>query len=195
MTFAKCKICGVIFRIAPSRIKKGRGKTCSKKCANKLHSISFSKEKHPGWKGGKIKANCVYCGKEIYKHLCLIEGSKNNFCNKSCYWKWHKGKNNSGWKGGKSSVYSLIRETINGYKWRAQVFKRDNYKCVECGKHGTTLNAHHIKHFMVLIKEMGEEDTKEKTIEKAINYLPLWDVSNGMTLCRSCHKEKHRRRI
>ena len=57
--------------------------------------------------------------------------------------------------------------------WRKSVFERDNYTCQICGKKGCELNAHHIKSFS------GYPNFR-------------YDVSNGITLCKKCHKEVHR---
>jgi transposase-like protein len=80
------------------------------------------------------------------------------------------GENNNGWKGGISLVDR--RHTIEYRTWRTQVFQRDNFTCQECGKHGGHLNAHHIESF-------------------AKNEALRFDVSNGITLCVSCHKKEH----
>lgn len=58
-------------------------------------------------------------------------------------------------------------------KWRKSVFERDDYTCQICGKKGCELNAHHIKSF-----------------SRYPNF--RYDVSNGITLCKKCHKEVHR---
>ena len=57
-------------------------------------------------------------------------------------------------------------------KWRTAVFVRDDYTCRNCGVIGTTLHAHHIKHW-------------SKCPELR------YTVSNGVTLCFSCHAERH----
>ncbi len=56
-------------------------------------------------------------------------------------------------------------------EWRKAVFVRDGKKCTESGEKGS-LHAHHIKHYA------------------AFPELRL-EVSNGITLCRNCHSEKH----
>lgn len=52
-----CRICGVKFIVPPSKIKKGHGKYCSKKC----FSTTIVGEKSMNWKGGVTK-------KEGYKN-------------------------------------------------------------------------------------------------------------------------------
>lgn len=57
--------------------------------------------------------------------------------------------------------------------WRKAVYESDDYTCHCCGEHGGKINAHHLKGFA----EYPELRT---------------DVSNGVTLCYTCHKEFHR---
>ena len=55
--------------------------------------------------------------------------------------------------------------------WREQVFKRDGFKCRECGN-DKKIHAHHIKTW---------EDAPELRVE----------VNNGLTLCTVCHNKHH----
>ena len=56
-------------------------------------------------------------------------------------------------------------------KWREEVLTRDGHKCAECGS-SENLEVHHIKEFSI--------------------YPELrFDVDNGITLCRSCHRKHH----
>lgn len=55
--------------------------------------------------------------------------------------------------------------------WRRAVFERDDYTCQHCGQRGNgTLEADHIKPW-ALFKELR------------------YDVNNGRTLCKSCHRK------
>lgn len=56
--------------------------------------------------------------------------------------------------------------------WRRQVYERDDYACYSCGEKGGQLNAHHIMAYST------HPDLRT-------------NVSNGVTLCTSCHKEYH----
>ena len=59
------------------------------------------------------------------------------------------------------------------YKWRKQVYEKDNYTCQVCGDDkGGNLNAHHLD---------GYNWCKEKR----------FDVNNGITLCEICHNDFH----
>jgi hypothetical protein len=55
------------------------------------------------------------------------------------------------------------------------------------GKSNGDLNAHHKKAFIQIIKS-----NKIETIEEAENCKELWDVENGITLCKRCHQKEHK---
>lgn len=57
-------------------------------------------------------------------------------------------------------------------EWRTAVFERDDYTCRCCGKHGGTLNAHHILPY-----------SKFPSFR--------YEVDNGITLCKECHAGVH----
>lgn len=59
-------------------------------------------------------------------------------------------------------------------EWRQEVLRRDDRRCIEC-ESTINLEAHHIKEF-----------SKYKELRFA--------VDNGITLCRQCHKELHRKK-
>ena len=63
------------------------------------------------------------------------------------------------------------RNTQEYKEWRSAVYKRDGYKCVECGNK-KQLQAHHIKPW--------------KWYEEG-----RYQVDNGITLCRKCHLKAH----
>lgn len=84
------------------------------------------------------------------------------------------GENHWNWKGGISDENHRVRESAKYKQWRKDVFIRDGYTCQHCGAVGGMLNAHHIKPFSVF-PELR------------------FDVSNGITLCKQCHIELHRR--
>ena len=78
-----CKTCGKKFLTAPSRIKTGRGKFCSRKCVDIWSHLKKKKKNNPHWQGGHfIKKNCLTCGKEFSARQDRKERSK--FCSKSC---------------------------------------------------------------------------------------------------------------
>ncbi len=79
-------------------------------------------------------------------------------------------------------LYHQIRTCFKYRQWRSDVFTRDNFTCQECGKKGGTLNSHHIKEFNIIIRE-----NNIKKLEQALNCEELWNINNGITLCKECH--------
>jgi len=71
--------------------------------------------------------------------------------------------------GGVSTEEMLLRASPEYNQWRKAVYKRDDYTCQQCGDRGVRLEAHHIKPF-------------------ATHPELRFDVGNGITLCKSCHR-------
>lgn len=94
----------------------------------------------------------------------FIEGGK-----KTRYKKGQlSGEKHFNWRGGVTPLHIAIRNSEEGKLWRKEVFLRDNYTCVECGKRGGDLIAYHIKGFA--------------------NHPELrFELSNGRTLCKDCN--------
>jgi len=92
-------------------------------------------------------------------------------------------------KGGVTEVSKLIRESFKYNKWRQDVFIRDSFICQECGQIGGELEVHHIKSFSILIEEVKINLPLFNLYDGAMIYNPLWDLSNGITYCKECHKE------
>lgn len=85
------------------------------------------------------------------------------------------GANNRWWKGGITGQRHKIHNSAEYKDWRRAVFKRDNYTCVWCGIRSGNgkrvyLEADHIKPFS-LFPELR------------------FDISNGRTLCKPCHRK------
>lgn len=88
------------------------------------------------------------------------------------------------WKGGVTPLQRTLRGCFNTRLWRSDIFTRDNYTCQICGKRGGELNAdHYPKTFIGILMEY-----EIKTYEEAINCEELWNINNGRTLCKECHK-------
>lgn len=94
-----------------------------------------------------------------------------------------KGNKSPWWKGGITALQKAIRCSFEYRQWRADVFKRDDYTCQDCGIRGAYIHAHHIKSLSNLVSEYGI-----KTMEEALAYPELWCINNGVTLCEECHK-------
>ncbi len=90
------------------------------------------------------------------------------------------------WKGGITPLVEQIRHCFKYRQWRSDVFTRDDFTCQNCGIRGSILNAHHIKEFNKII-----EENNIKTFQEALDCDELWNINNGETLCKECHKKRH----
>jgi hypothetical protein len=90
-----------------------------------------------------------------------------------CYTKSLVGDKNPNYRFGHySGNFSSTKE----YKlWRQSVYKRDGFKCILCGK-SHTLEAHHI-------------------LPKRTNPELIYDVNNGITLCRVHHRKTFKKEL
>lgn len=85
----------------------------------------------------------------------------------------------------RSALYTQIRSCEKGILWRKAVYKRDGYMCQMCkDSRGGNLNADHIVPLAILIHNHNITSLKEAKACEA-----LWDIANGRTLCKKCHKQ------
>ena len=97
---------------------------------------------------------------------------------------WLRGKNSNFWKGGKTKLIKLIKASYNYKKWRNDIFIRDIFTCQECGKGGNNLQPHHKIPISIIIKDNNIEN-----MDDARKCEELWNINNGITLCKTCHKK------
>ncbi len=131
--------------------------------------------------------NCKQCGTE--KRLApneVRDGRK--FCSALCYSTWHCGTNSPVYKG--ENAVSRFRNRIwqlpEYRQWRLSILKRDGYRCVLCSSKHTKeapLEVDHIKRFLYIANQH-----ELRTPEDARKCAELWDIKNGRTLCRPCHR-------
>lgn len=125
---------------------------------------------------------CAYCKDEFFKprRMPISRWNEQNCCSQSCAGsmkdnshlkKWHKkGSESLMWKGGLTSEKNNIYNSKEYKQWRELVFKRDRWTCQICNKNKIPIEADHIKPFAIF-PELR------------------FDISNGRTLCESCHRE------
>jgi len=101
-----------------------------------------------------------------------------------------KGEDNPRWKGGITSLAHSIRTNYEYRQWTSDVFTRDDFTCQECGIRGGYLHAHHVKSFSSIIQYY-----EITTLEEALECSELWNINNGITLCKGCHRKIHKRVI
>ena len=169
----KCTECGKSFYRYPS--VKDRGVLrCSKKCSNAyIKKLYTGDAKRAAQLREASKSIPVIRTKEhreklsIKRKQLIKEGGLDYFIK--------SGADNANWKGGVSPLQNLLRGTPKYAEWRKAVYERDGYKCQHCGSN-KDLHAHHIKSF-----------AKHPKLR--------YRVSNGLTLCQSCHSKVHGRNV
>lgn len=130
------------------------------------------KKGQPCWSKGKTKKDYPQLGNSGTKSPCY-------------------GEKNSQWKGGITPLRKQIRLCFEYRQWRSDVFTRDNFTCQKCFIKGNELHAHHCpKSFSSIIKEY-----QIKTLEQALSCPELWNINNGKTHCKDCHKTIHRKKV
>lgn len=99
-----------------------------------------------------------------------------------------RGEKNPRWLGGLTNVYRVFRNSLNCRQWRSDIFTRDNFTCQICNdSSGGNLEAHHIKKVSIIFK-----DYKIKTDKDIFDCEELWNLNNGVTLCKKCHRLYHK---
>jgi 5-methylcytosine-specific restriction endonuclease McrA len=138
------------------RTNKGTGmcQVCAQRSRDKSTYSS-----HPAWNKG-LNVSGMSGKKQSDKQKEVTRSRNLTFLSRS--------EEHHNWKGGVSDKNRQIRNLRKYKEWRDEIFKRDDYTCLECFKKGVYIEAHHIKKF----SEYPE--------------LRL-DIGNGITLCKSCH--------
>ena len=140
--------------------------------------------------GSKI---CTVCKKEYSKgHRNAKQWEESKSCSAKCYHKSREGiarpdaveilainrlkhtkEKHWNWQGGITTNNRELRRSKKYNYWRKAVYKRDKWTCTICNVKQRHPIAHHLKSF---------------------NEYPelRFEVSNGITVCRSCHKKIHK---
>lgn len=132
-------------------------------------------------RGMTLLTTCDIRQKDVVRYICECgrEG-KSVFANlmkgvrcAQCHIESISGKNSNLYKHGLSEEHrSRHRVDVIASRWSIKVRRRDEFKCQVCGVNKRTI-AHHV-------------DSYDAFPDKRT------DVSNGVTLCRTCHTDFHR---
>jgi len=132
-----------------------------------------------------VKSKCPICKGEMPKYI--KRGGIRKYCSSKCSKIDHpitteqaKQAQKTRFKDHvyKSHQNDIARGKTEYKEWRKSVYERDNYSCQKCGArsgngHAVELHPHHIKPFA--------------------SYPDLrYEVSNGVTLCKDCHRKEHK---
>lgn len=88
------------------------------------------------------------------------------------------------WKGGTTPLKMLIRSSSKSIEWRKSVFEKDNFTCQLCEKRGGDLEVDHFPKTFADIFYLN----KITSIQESFDCKEFWDIENGRTLCKPCHK-------
>ncbi len=156
-----CEQCGVEFSVWQSTAAKGKGRCCSKGCANLFRvgkkmttARKIRKDKKP-----RKSYICKHCGNEFVEDR---PRGNMQYCSNKCSATARGLSRRSGRNVGRQSPEFRI--------WSREIVKRD-LKCVDCGA-TEGLQAHHIK---------GWNEAPELRYE----------LANGEALCWRCHHTRH----
>ena len=97
---------------------------------------------------------------------------------------YKSGEESHFWKGGITKLNQKIRTSFEYRLWVKYCMERDNFLCQDCKIIGGNFEVHHIKQLSKIIKE-----NNIKNLEDARKCQELWELNNGVTLCKDCHKK------
>jgi len=133
---------------------------------------------------------CCDCGGKIANKYVEVARCR------SCQYKHNAGENHFWWNGGVTPLYRMVQRDL--WKvWRFPVLERDKFECQVCGYHGKDLEVHHKRRYVEIrdyvlgqnphlsIKVFSERAELAKKIIKEHN------MSDGVTLCKECHRKIH----
>ena len=171
-----CKNCGKSFKTI--RARKDTNVFCSMKCCSEYrHKFP---ELYDGFKEGHESYGATpWLGKKMPQEMktkisVSLKGNPLVLARAKIYGELHSGDKHWNWRGGVTPANVLIRNSYDYHKWRKLIYERDYWTCqdcwIKCKK--KDIVAHHLKSF--------EEYPELRFV-----------VSNGITLCRSCHKKRH----
>lgn len=189
---SSCIVCGKPLYRRPSELKKVRHVVCKEHrgeaqkisgiTPSQLAGLSLGREKGTNHRTGyKHREESKRKASESHKAWCAANPDRIAARGLKV-----RGENNYRWNGGISKLNTSIRQMNENRKWMDAVKERDR----ECRVCETTKNleSHHIIPLAILIDEHGIKNRDE-----ARKCPALWDLDNGITLCRGHHYKLHGR--
>ena len=165
-TKVKCQNCLIDFDKNDSQIRKTKKHFCSKNCFDDFQRSDALKV------GDSIIKKCNVCQLDFIIHQS--DDNRYSTCSKECQRVNRTREKNPNWRGGITNERKALMSVLEYKIWRISVFERDDYTCQICGKRGNgELHAHHIKPW-AMYPELR------------------YEISNGLTLCETCHQNEHR---
>ena len=165
----KCCICGKEKYVVRSKLKYNKNFVCSNLCKSKLMSLNKKKD--------KIELQCPICKKYFEVHPYRMNNQIVICCSRSCATKFQERdkKNHPRYNENITEEERIKRRKLKeNVIWRNNVMKRDKYTCQVCKQYGGKLEAHHLNGY--------HWDVEHRL-----------DINNGVTLCKKCHKDFHKK--
>lgn len=157
---------------------------------SKEHVENARKNRIGKGKKERIVKKCPICGTIME----LLPCRDKTFCSKRCAGKGsnakypsRKGENNSNWRGGTTILRYLIWSSYKYFNWRLDIFKKYDFTCQHCGIKKELQVHHNPYEFSDILK-----DFKIKNLNDAYICKELWDIENGIVLCKNCHKKTYK---
>lgn len=204
-----CDNCGKTLMLSQTDLNRNSTHYCSVDCRKEgtLKLGIFNKENNGNWKGGNVNVICNGCGKEFiidYGHYKFNTQNRSGifYCNNQCFGieqkrKWDnnthplirrqpskKGKESTNWNDDFTKKVRDIRNSPENYQWKKSCLERDDFKCIICNDDSKTV--HHkipMAYFISKYNLTSKEDAK--------NCKGLYDINNGVTLCKEHHHRFH----
>lgn len=188
---AECVVCAKPLYRRPFELRQVRYVACMKHRADAARAAGTTEAQRRGLEQGRQKGTNHRTG---YKHR--EESRQKTSASNLAYWAVHpkqlaergakiRGANHYRWNGGASKLNSAVRRMTEHRKWMDAVKARDG-ACL-CGS-TQDLESHHVTPLAELIERHSITSTDD-----ARNCAELWNISNGVTLCRRCHYGEHGR--
>jgi hypothetical protein len=184
-------------KVLPSVSEQLRGREISKETKDKIRNslrrgseLTCKECPNIFWASpSKIKAGAKFCSIR-----CMSQANKRRSVSqkqREQIAQSRMGSKNPMWKDGRTSDVRRIRNHRQMKLWKAAVLKRDDYVCGKCKKRGGRLEAdHYPRPFRDLIRDIVAIYGIASLYKQALKYTPLWDKTNGRTLCYVCHRGK-----
>lgn len=193
--------CGNTVEVITATLQRGHTKSCgcySREQTSEINKVDLTNQKFGyltvledvGRKHHEVLWRCLCkCGAIVEVITSSLRSGNTQSC--GCYKReriseTRSGENHPNWKGGVTPLNVVIRGCTRYRTWRRLNFQRDNFICAHCGIRGGKLHAHHIIRFSVIMAE-----NYITTLEEALQCEALWNIDNGLTLCKKCHKKLH----
>lgn len=214
---SRCRHCGLLLRAdmkyitaAPQPIR--RVEVCGP-CHSKSSAASKFGPKNPNWKGGKKKARMTKdeVSRSFSRRMKRSNPMKNAETKRKMsetLKKRHKlgwirfptGPAHWLWKGNREPSF-VIRARIK--PWVKDVLKRDQFRCILCGKK-RGLEVHHLRSFKDIVEEerirlglgrLSTLDVSSEDFQRLCQAVfEAHRLSDGETLCDECHSKKDKAR-